>query len=308
MHQESIKPVTKAVIPAAGFGTRFLPQTKAMPKEMLPLVDKPIIQHIVEELIAAGIKDIIIVTGYHKRSIEDHFDSPSADLVQTLKAGGEKKKHILEEVERISNLANFYFARQKGPLGNITPLNNVKALIGNEPFIYVWADDFFDTEGFDNEFRQMINAYNLYDACVLSCVTAGSDDDYIKYGFVKGQRLDENAILVEDFIEKPGKNSAPSDLAAVSCQLYKPEILNYFEEAYKSKREGEEFMYTHLVNSYIKNGGKVVALKTKYKKYVDTGDKLAWLKAQVHFGVKDPKIGEEFRNFLHDFTKQNGIH
>ena len=138
--------IRKAVIPAAGFGTRFLPQTKAMPKEMLPVVDKPIIQYIVEELVEAGITDIIVVTGSQKRAIEDHFDRPSLDLVDNLQVGGEKKRHLLEEVERIADMANFIYVRQKGPYGNGTPLLNVRDVVGNEPFIYTWSDDFIVAE------------------------------------------------------------------------------------------------------------------------------------------------------------------
>ena len=136
------KKIRKAVIPAAGFGTRFLPQTKAMPKQMLPIVDKPVIQYVVEELVEVGIKDIIIVTGSHQSAIEDHFDAPNADLIENLKMGGEKKRPLLEEVEKIANLANFIYVRQKGPYGNGTPLLNVKHLVGDEPFIYAWSDDF----------------------------------------------------------------------------------------------------------------------------------------------------------------------
>src|SRR3989344_2897797 len=127
-----LKKIRKAVIPAAGFGTRFLPQTKAMPKEMLPIVDKPVIQYVVEELVDAGIKDIILVTGYHKRTIEDHFDQPSLDLIENLKMGGEKKRPLLEAVEKIANMANFVYVRQKGPYGNGTPLLNVRHLVGDE--------------------------------------------------------------------------------------------------------------------------------------------------------------------------------
>src|SRR4051794_18884047 len=131
--------ITKAVIAAAGFGTRFLPQTKAMPKEMLPLVDKPIIQYIVEELVDAGIEDIIVITGYHKRSIEDHFDALSADLRANLESAG--KTDLLKQTESISDLANFVYIRQKGPYGNATPLINAEHLVNDEPFIFAWADD-----------------------------------------------------------------------------------------------------------------------------------------------------------------------
>ncbi len=149
--------IRKAVIPAAGFGTRFLPQTKAMPKEMLPIVDKPVIQYVVEELVDAGITDIILVTGYHKRTIEDHFDAANLDLLENLRQGGEKKKPLLDAVEKISKMANFIYVRQKGPYGNGTPLINVRHLIGDEPFIYTFSDDFIVAE--PSRFRQMLGVY-----------------------------------------------------------------------------------------------------------------------------------------------------
>src|SRR3989338_3641651 len=160
-----MKKIRKAVIPAAGFGTRFLPKTKAMPKEMLPIVDKPIIQYIVEELVDVGIEDIIIVTGYHKRTIEDHFDRPSLELIENLRNGGESKLKFIEDVERIATLANFVYIRQKGPYGNGTPLLNVEAIVGDEPFIYTWSDDFIKSE--PSRFRQLLNVYNEYNCSVL---------------------------------------------------------------------------------------------------------------------------------------------
>src|SRR5690606_37986575 len=142
-----VKQPTKAIIPAAGFGTRFLPQTKAMPKEMLPLIDKPIIQYVVEELVAAGIQDIIIVGSSNKRSIEDHFDEPSQDLIANLEAGGDKKRSYLDKVRSLASMANFVYIRQKGPYGNATPLLSAAHLIDKgEPFIYKWADDFFSPD------------------------------------------------------------------------------------------------------------------------------------------------------------------
>src|SRR5690606_33104605 len=168
------KKVRKAVIAAAGFGTRFLPQTKAMPKEMLPLVDKPIIQYIVEELVEAGIEDIVIVTGYHKRSIEDHFDHMSADLRQNLKDGN--KLELLEETKKISDLAKFAYVRQKGPYGSATPLASVAHLIGDEPFIYTYADDLVPSE--PNRFKQMIELYEELGGSILPCIEVKSDDEY----------------------------------------------------------------------------------------------------------------------------------
>ena len=193
------KKVTKAVIPAAGFGTRFLPQTKAMPKEMLPIVDKPVIQYIVEELVEAGIKDIIIVTGYHKRSIEDHFDKPNQDLIENLKMGGKKKQHLLESLKKISNLANFIYVRQKGPYGNGTPLLNVSHLINNEPFIYTWSDDMISAD--PSEIKQLISAYTKYGVSCLSCIRAQKDEDYNRYGFVSGKRLENGIIEIKRIIE-----------------------------------------------------------------------------------------------------------
>src|SRR5476651_157950 len=184
------KPVRKAVIAAAGFGTRFLPQTKAMPKEMLPLVDKPIIQYIVEELVSAGIEDIVIVTGYHKRSIEDHFDYLSADLRANLKTSG--KTELLDEIKKISDLANFAYIRQKGPYGNATPLLNAEHLIGDEPFIYTWGDDFVVSK--PSRFSQLISAHQKHGGSILTCVTAEHDDDYSRYAFIEGDEVDDKNV------------------------------------------------------------------------------------------------------------------
>src|SRR3989344_1047113 len=180
--------IRKAVIPAAGFGTRFLPQTKAMPKEMLPIVDKPVIQYVVEELVDAGITDIILVTGYHKRTIEDHFDATNLDLIKNLEMGGDKKKPLLDEVKKISSMANFVYVRQKGPYGNGTPLLNVKHLIGDEPFIYTWSDDFIVSE--PNRFKQLIAAYEKYGVSCLAGLRVKNDEDYSRYGFAGGEEIE----------------------------------------------------------------------------------------------------------------------
>lgn len=200
----SIKPVKKAVIAAAGFGTRFLPQTKAMPKEMLPLVDKPIIQFIVEELVASGIEDIIIVTGYHKRSIEDHFDHTSAELRSNLKASG--KTELLTQIRKISSLANFSYIRQKGPFGNGTPLVNAEPWIGDEPFIYTFADDFVVAEPL--RFKQMINIYSRMGSSVLTCISVQRDEDYDRYGIIDGDKIEDGLIRVSTIVEKPGKSKS----------------------------------------------------------------------------------------------------
>ena len=213
-----MKKIRKAVIAAAGFGTRFLPQTKAMPKEMLPLVDKPIVQYVVEELVEAGIEDIVIVTGYHKRSIEDHFDQPSTDLIKNLEQGGESKRPLLEEVKRISEMANIVYVRQKGPYGNGTPLLNAEHLIGDEPFIYTWSDDFIASE--PGEFKQLIAVYEKYQAPVLATISVSRDEDYKRYGFVGGNALEPGVLEATMITEKPGKEAAPSNLeiGRASCR------------------------------------------------------------------------------------------
>jgi UTP--glucose-1-phosphate uridylyltransferase len=291
-----MKKVTKAVIPAAGFGTRFLPQTKAMPKEMLPIVDKPVIQYVVEELVDAGIEDIFIVTGYHKRTIEDHFDSPSLDLITNLRMGGEKKKPLLEEVEKIANLANFIYVRQKGPYGNGTPLLNVKHLIGDEPFIYTWSDDFILAS--PSRFKQLIEVYKKYGGSVLAGIKARSDEDYDKYGFAGGDFIEPGIIKAETIIEKPGKDKSPSDIANVSGFLFTPDIFEYLEKARKELKPGQELYYNDPLRLMLADGKKIFIKEITNGKYYDTGNKLEYLKTVVEFALKHPDINSDFRAYL----------
>ena len=289
--------IKKAVIPAAGFGTRFLPQTKAMPKEMLPIVDKPIVQYIVEELVDAGIEDIIIVTGSHKRTIEDHFDRPSMELVENLRMGGEKKMKFLEEAERIASMANFIYVRQKGPYGNGTPLLNVKSIIGDEPFIYTWSDDFIKAEP-KSRFQQLIDIYDKYGCSVLASVRAKSDEDYDRYGFAGGEEIEDGIIDTKVIIEKPGKENAPSDMANVSGYLLTPDIFGYLEEAMTNLREGEELYYNDALKLMLNDGKRVLAAEIKGGKYYDTGNKIEYMKTVVEFALQNQVIGEEFKDFL----------
>ena len=288
--------VRKAVIPAAGFGTRFLPQTKAMPKEMLPVVDKPVIQYVVEELVDAGIRDIIMVTGYHKRTVEDHFDAPNLDLIENLRMGGEKKKPLLEAVERISEMANFVYVRQKGPYGNGTPLLNVRHLIGDEPFIYAWSDDFIVAE--PSRFKQLIAAYEKYQVSCLGCVKARKDEDYDRYGFVAGREDAPGMIRVETIIEKPGKEKAPSDLATVSGWLFTPEIFKYLDQALSKLKEGDELYYNDALKLMLADGQKMMGVEIKNGVYYDTGNKLEYLKTVVEFAIKNPDVNGEFVAYL----------
>ena len=286
--------VTKAVIAAAGFGTRFLPQTKAMPKEMIPLIDKPIIQYVVEELVAAGIKDIIIISGSNKRSIEDHFDLPNQDLVANLRAGGAKKALLLEQVERISNMANFIYIRQKGLYGNATPVENASHLIGNEPFIYTFADDFFVAS--PNRTQQLIDTHNKYGGSVLACKRVSEDSDYDKYGIAGGQELEDGVLKVNQIVEKPGKAKAPSNMASVSGYLLTPHIFTYLEEA-RNNYQGGEFMIQPIMQAMINDGLGMYA-KMIDGDWYDTGDKLGYLKAQVDFALMRDDIAPDFLQFL----------
>lgn len=291
-----MKQVRKAVIPAAGFGTRFLPQTKAMPKEMLPLVDKPIIQYIVEGLVDAGIKDIIIVTGYHKRTIEDHFDSPSNDLIENLKMGGEKKKPLLEQIEKIATMANFVYVRQKGPYGNGTPLLNVAHLVGDEPFIYTWSDDMVHAS--PSEFKQLIEAYNTHGCSCLASVRAKEEDDYRRWGFAGGKNIGEGLIEVSGLIEKPGKEKAPSDLATVSSFLFTPDIFDYLDRALELNKEGDELYYNDALKLMLEEGKKILAVEIKNGRFLDLGNKLEYHKAVVDFALQDKDMSDQFKNWL----------
>lgn len=287
---------TKAIIAAAGFGTRFLPQTKAMPKEMIPLIDKPIIQYVVEELVEAGIKDIIIVGSSNKRAIEDHFDLPNQELLANLRAGGEKKKHLLEQIEAISDLANFIYVRQKGPYGNATPIACAAHLIGDEPFIYTYADDFFVAS--PGRTSQLIDTYMQHNGVVFACKRIVDDAEYDRYGVVAGEAVDGTTLKVERIIEKPGKDSAPSSLASVSGYLLTPEIFKYLEKA-SQKFDGKgELMIQPIMQSMIDDGHEMFAREVVDGKYYDTGDKLEYLKTVLDFGLAHPQLGAELESHL----------
>jgi UTP--glucose-1-phosphate uridylyltransferase len=288
------KKVRKAVIAAAGFGTRFLPQTKAMPKEMLPLVDKPIIQYIVEELVDAGIEDIVIVTGYHKRSIEDHFDQMSTDLRYNLETAG--KENILNQVNRISELANFAYIRQKGPYGNATPLLNAEHLVGDEPFIYTWGDDFVVSQ--PSRFRQLISAHQEQEGSILTCITTDRAEDYSRYAFIEGNDITEQSVKIDRIIEKPGSRAlAPSNIASVSGYLFEPTIFKYLKAVKKDLKEGEEFIFQPSIQRMIEDGHSVYGYKVNGQ-YYDTGNKLEYLKTVVDFALVHDDLKDDFIEFL----------
>lgn len=284
--------VRKAVIAAAGFGTRFLPQTKAMPKEMLPIVDKPVIQYVVEELVRVGIEDIIIVTGYSKRSIEDHFDEPNADLVANLVQGGPRKAELLEEVKSISDLANFIYIRQKGPYGNGTPILNSEHIIGDEPFIYTFCDDFIEAS--PPSFQQMIEAYEKFNAPVMSTIETTDPEDYAKYGYAAGEEIESGVVKVTNIIEKPGNEErAPSNMATVSGYLLTPEVFSYLHACEENLQPGKEFVSNQALLDMANDGKDVIALNIKGGTFYDAGDKLEYIKTVIDFALKHPDIKED---------------
>jgi UTP--glucose-1-phosphate uridylyltransferase len=291
--------VTKAVIAAAGFGTRFLPQTKAMPKEMLPLIDKPIIQYLVEQLVEAGIKDIIIVSNYSKRAIEDHFDQPNQDLLANLIAGGESKEAYITEINDIANLANFAFVRQKGPYGSTTPILNASHLIGDEPFIYAFADDLIVSQ--PNRFTQMINLYAELNGSILPCIEVTKDDEFDRYGIVAGEQVSENVMKMTQLAEKPGRAAAPSNFASVGGYLLTPDVFPYLEKARANATPDKElYLTTYVLEPMIRDGLAFYGCKLTDAKYYDTGNKMEYLKTVVDFALDREDMGEEFLAYLRD--------
>lgn len=293
------KKPTKAVIAAAGFGTRFLPQTKAMPKEMLPLIDKPVIQYVVEELVGAGIKDIIIVGSSNKRAIEDHFDLPDEDLLNNLRAGGEKKKHYIDELDRIANLANFAYVRQKGPYGNATPLRDASHLIGDEPFIYMFADDF--VVGEQSRTEQLVATFEKTGGCVLACKAVEDEGGYDRYGIVGGEPAGDGLIRMNRIIEKPGKDAAPSNLASIGGYLLTPDMLPYLEKAAEQHESGELMIQPAM--QAMMDDGHIFHAKEIEGAYYDTGDKLEYVKTVIDFALQRDDIGDDVRQYLRSKLK-----
>ena len=288
-----IKKVTKAVIPAAGFGTRFLPQTKAMPKEMIPIVDKPVIQYVVEECVASGIEDIIIVTGYHKRSIEDHFDVPGKDLIENLEMGGEKKKHLLDEVKRISEMANFIYIRQKGGYGNATPVKNAKSIIGNEPFAVLWGDEFIYSD--PPRLRQCLDVFEKYGDPVISGIEIG-EEHLSRYGIADLEEVEGNVYKIKKIVEKPGVHEAPSKIAVHGCYVLTPDIFEVLDN--QKPGTGGEYYLPEAIDELRQKGRDIYTCVVKNGKYYDTGNKLEYMKTVVEFGLKHPDINGNFKKYL----------
>ena len=287
-----MKKISKVVIPAAGFGTRFLPQTKALPKEMLPIVDKPVIQYVVEEAVASGIEDVIIVTGWSKRAIEDHFDTPNADLVNNLREGN--KIHLLSELVNISEMAIFIYIRQKGRYGNGTPILSAEPIIGNEPFAVMWGDEFIYAK--PPRLKQMIDAWNKYQGVMVSGVRIETKDHLSRYGIADLEKVDNHVHRIKRIVEKPLPTDAPSNLATHGAYILPPEIFPALRNL-KPGKSGEIWL-VDAINELKRQGIPVYACEIKNGKYYDTGNKLEYLKTVIEFALQHPEINGEFRKFL----------
>ena len=282
------KKILKAVIPAAGLGTRFLPATKASPKEMLPLVDKPLIQYVVEEAVEAGIQEIILVTGRGKRAIEDHFDI-SFELEANLHENG--KQEILKEVRRISKLAEFAYVRQSQAKGLGHAILCARHLVGNEPFAVLLGDDIIDARV--PALAQLMKLYQETGGPVIG-IQEVAKEEVGQYGIIKAQRLREGVCRVLDLIEKPKVTQAPSRLAVVGRYLLPPTIFRILDHTPPGR--GQEIQLTDALRTLAREQamhGWVI----EGKRY-DAGNKLGFLMATVEFGLKNPELGKQFRSYL----------
>ena len=279
--------VKKAVFPAAGLGTRFLPATKASPKEMLPIVDKPMIQYAVEEAESCNIKEFIMITGKSKRAIEDHFDY-AWELEANLKSKG--KKAMLKEIQRLAE-HQFAYIRQGAPLGLGHAILCAKPFVKDEPFAVILSDDIIDPD--DKLLEEMIKISNKYNATVLALQKVPKNE-ISRYGVVAGKEIKKNVFKISDMVEKPRPSSAPSDMAIIGRYILTPDIFNIIEKTPPGK--GGEIQLTDALKAMLKRK-PVYGYLFNGRRY-DAGDKLGYLKATVELALKNPELKDEFKEYL----------
>jgi UTP--glucose-1-phosphate uridylyltransferase len=289
-----IKKVRKAVFPAAGLGTRFLPATKASPKEMLAIVDKPMIQYAVEEAVACNIHEFIMITGKSKRAIEDHFDY-AWELEQNLKSKGKHK--MLKEIQRLAE-HQFAYIRQGAPLGLGHAILCSKPFVNDEPFAVILSDDIIDPD--DNLLGEMIKISNKYQATVLALQRVPKSEIH-RYGVIAGEEVDKNIFKISDMVEKPKASEAPSDLAIIGRYILTPGIFNILEKTLPGK--GGEIQLTDALKTQL-NQEPVYGYLFDGKRY-DGGDKVGFLKATVELALKNPSLKDEFREYLESVMKRS---
>lgn len=282
------KKIRKAVLPAAGFGTRFLPATKSVPKEMLPIVDKPVIQYLVEEAVASGIEEIIIITGRNKRAIEDHFDL-AFELEHTLRAKG--KKEALKSVQDVTKLAKFVFVRQPEALGDGHAILCAKEVIGNEPFAVLFGDDIVDHK--TPALKQLINAYNKTGKSIIALEKIDKKLSS-EYGMIKSKKSTGRLHEIEKLVEKPSPDKAPSDLGIIGKYVVTPDILEALENA-KPSVGGE----IRLIDGFIQiaKKDKVYGYEIEGKRY-DAGNKMGLIMATIDFALKRKDLGPQLKKYI----------
>lgn len=283
------KIIKKAIIPAAGLGTRFLPATKAQPKEMLPIVDKPTIQYIIEEAVESGIEEVLIVTGRNKKCIEDHFDK-SVELEYELEKAG--KSELLNLVKDITDLVNIYYIRQKEPKGLGHAINCAKTFVGDEPFAVLLGDDVVYNDDYPC-LKQLIDCFNEYHTSILG-VQEVPKTDVNKYGIVDGIHIEGDVYKVTDLVEKPDVDKAPSDIAILGRYILTPQIFDILDETEPGK--GGEIQLTDALLKLL-DYEAIYAYNFKGKRY-DVGDKLGFLKATVEYALRKPELKDGFIEYL----------
>ena len=286
--------IRKAIIPAAGLGTRFLPATKAQPKEMLPIVDKPTLQYIIEECVASGIEEILIITGRNKKSIEDHFDR-SVELEMELEKSG--KQEMLKMVREISDMVNIHFIRQKEPRGLGHAILCAKTFVGNEPFAVLLGDDVV----YNDEkpcLKQLMDCYAEYKTSVLGVQTV-DPNDVNKYGIVGGIHIEDRVYKVKELVEKPSVEEAPSNVAILGRYIITPRIFEILEETKPGK--GNEIQLTDALLQLVKEEA-MYAYDFEGRRY-DVGDKLGFLQATVEYALRKPELREGFMEYLRTIVK-----
>jgi len=280
--------VRKAIIPAAGLGTRFLPATKAQPKEMLPIVDKPTIQFIIEEAVASGIEEILIITGRNKKCIEDHFDK-SVELEMELEKSG--KTELLEMVRNISDMVDIHYIRQKEPRGLGDAIYCARAFVGNEPFAVMLGDDVVNSEV--PCLKQLIDCYSEYKTTILGVQTV-PDGDVSKYGIVDGLHIEDRVYKVKNLVEKPSNEDAPSNVAILGRYIITPQIFDILKNTTPGK--GGEIQLTDALKT-LASQEAMYAYNFEGKRY-DVGDKLGFLQATIEYALKKDELRDDFINYL----------
>lgn len=280
--------VKKAIIPAAGLGTRFLPATKAQPKEMLPIVDKPTIQYIIEEAIASGIEEILIITGRNKKCIEDHFDK-SVELEIELEKSG--KDELLELVRDISDMVDIHYIRQKEPRGLGHAIHCAKTFVGNEPFAVLLGDDVVDSE--TPCLKQLMDCFNEYKTSILGVQTV-PEEDVSKYGIVDGIHIEDRVYKVKDLVEKPKQEEAPTNVAILGRYIITPQIFEILENTAPGK--GNEIQLTDALKTLISQEA-MYAYDFEGRRY-DVGDKFGFLQATIEFGLKKDELRPQLLEYL----------